>query len=277
MVRKKIGEIMLDRNLIAKDDLEAALLKQKRSKEPIGKILGDMDLVLEEDIAEALSDQFGFPFAKRISNYQFSQSVLDKIGAETALKNQVFPLKIDDKVLYLAMANPLDMAFQSELSFKLAMRISPCVATSEEIKKAIRKHYLTNTPTAKRDTDWVILLVDDQDVNINGTEAVLKKSGYVIYKAANGAEGIKIATQLCPDLIIANVIMPRMDGIEMFKALQAHHEVAAIPVIALSSKNVPEDEYELLEMGFFDFISKPINPIRLLARVRRALKQNGCK
>lgn len=67
--------------------------------------------------------------------------------------------------------------------------------------------------------------------------------------------------------------MPRMDGIEMFKALQANGEIDDIPVIALTAKNSAEDEAELLDMGFYDFIAKPINPVRLAARVKRALKQ----
>ncbi len=277
MARKKMGEILIDNEVISQDELNQALLRQKGTNKPIGKILEDMEVILEEDIAKALSTQFGFPHVKRFSRHNFPQNVLDKIDTESALSHLIFPLKIDSNTLYLAMSNPLDMALQSDLSFKLAMRISPCVATPDEIKAAIKKHYLTDIPVDKEDSSQIILLVDNQEIVLNAAEAALKKEGYSVYKARNGAEGLKIATQLHPHLIITDIVMPRMDGIEMFKALKNNGEIDNIPVIALSAKSAAEEEYKLLEMGFFDFLAKPINPLRLLARVRRALSARDHK
>ena len=277
MVRKKMGEILIDNDVISKDDLNKALRTQKDNNIPIGKILEEMDIVLEEDIAKALATQFGFPHVKRFSRHNFSEKIIAFIDADTALANLIFPLKIEDKTLYLAMSNPLDMALQSDLSFKLGLRISPCVATAEEIKKAIKKHYLKDIEITEKDKCWSILLVDSQEIALSATETALTKGGYIIYKARNGAEGIRIATQIKPNLIITDIVMPRMDGIDLYKALQANREIEGIPVIALSSKVSPQDEYNLLEIGFFDFIAKPINPTRLLARVKRAFKYHGCK
>lgn len=276
MARKKMGEILLENEVISKDDLNQALLRQKGSNKPIGKILEDMDVILEEDIAKALSTQFGFPYVKRFARHNFSKSVLNQIDAEMALSQLIFPLKIDKKTLYLAMSNPLDMALQNDLSFKLAMRISPCVSTPEEIKAAIKKHYLGDDDLAIEEDDQIvnILLVDNQEITLTAAETALIKEGYAVYKARNGAEGLKIAVQLHPDLIVTDIVMPRLDGIEMFKALQNNGEIEHIPVIALSAKTKAEDEAELLEMGFYDFIAKPINPIRLSARIKRALKQH---
>ena len=270
-----MGEILIENKVISQKELDQALLRQKGTNKPLGQILEDMDVILEEDIAKALSTQFGFPYVKKFSRHQFPQNVLEKVDAELALAHLVFPLKLDKKTLYLAMANPLDMALQSDLSFKLAMRISPCVATPEEIKAAIKKHYLTDIPTRHEERICNLLLVDNQEIVLNAAEAALKKEGYAIFKARNGAEGLKIATQLQPQLIITDIVMPRMDGIEMFKALRANNYIANTPVIALSAKSAAEEEYKLLEMGFFDFIAKPINPTRLLARVRRALRHGG--
>ena len=273
-----MGEILLENEVISQRELDQALLRQKKTKKPLGKILEDMDVILEEDIAKALSAQFGFPHVKRFSRHRFPQSVLSKINAETALAHLIFPLKIDKKTLYLAMSNPLDMALQSDLSFKLAMRISPCVATPEEVKSAIKKHYLSydgydELILAEETQTTNILLVDNQEITLTAAEEVLEKEGYSIYKARNGAEGLKIAVQLSPHLIITDIAMPRMDGIEMFRALHVNGKIDDIPVIALTAKNSAEDEAELLDMGFYDFIAKPINPVRLAARVKRALKQ----
>lgn len=277
MARKKMGEILIDNEVISQNELDQALLRQKGTNKPIGKILEDMEVILEEDIAKALSTQFSFPYVKRFSRHNFPQNVLEKIDTQSALAHLVFPLKVDKNTLYLAMTNPLDMALQSDLSFKLAMHISPCVATPDEIKAAIKKHYLTEVPEKKEGSTQAILLVDNQEIVLNAAEAALKSEGYSIYKANNGAEGLKIATQLKPHLIITDIVMPRMDGIEMFKALKNNGEIDNIPIIALSAKTSAEEEYKLLEMGFFDFIAKPINPTRLLARVKRALGEHDHK
>lgn len=275
MARKKMGEILIEKEIISQKDLDQALLRQKENHKPLGKILEDMDIVLEEDIAKALSAQFGFPYVRKFARYRFPAEVLDNLSAETALAHLVFPLKIEKKTLYLAMANPLDMALQSDLSFKLALRVSPCVATPSELKTAIKKHYLTDIPVEREEQTPNILLVDGQEIVLSAAESALKNEGFAIYKARNGAEGLKIATQLQPDLIVTDIPMPRMDGIEMFKAIQANNDIANVPIIALSAKSSAEDEYRLLEMGFFDFIAKPINPMRVLARVKRALRSSN--
>ncbi|RLB78085.1 MAG: two-component system response regulator, partial [Deltaproteobacteria bacterium] len=269
MARKKMGEILVENEIISQGDLDQALLRQKGSNQQIGKILEGMDVVLEKDIATALSKQFGFPRVKKISQHRFPQTVLDKIDSKTALEHLIFPLKIDNNTLYLAMSNPLDMALQSDLSFKLAMQISPCVATPDEIKAAIKKHYSADIPVEKKVSSQIILLIDNQD---NIVEEALKKEGYTVFVARNGADGLKIASQLHPQLIITNIVMPRMDGVELFSVLQTSGEIDKTPVIALSAITSAEEEYRLLEMGFFDFIAKPIDPTRLLARARRALK-----
>ncbi len=272
MARKKMGEILVENEIISQDNLDQALLRQKGSNQQIGKILEGMDVVLEEDIATAISKQFGFPRVKNISKHHFPQTVLDKIDSETALAHQIFPLKIDNNTLYLAMSNPLDMALQSDLSFKLAMQISPCVATPNEIKGAIKKYYSAEIPAEKIESNQTILLIDNQDNVISAVGEALKKEGYSVHIAGNGADGLKIVSQLHPQLIITNIVMPRMDGVELFSILQTNGEIDKTPVIALSAITSPEEEYRLLEMGFFDFIAKPINPTRLLARVKRALK-----
>ena len=66
--------------------------------------------------------------------------------------------------------------------------------------------------------------------------------------------------------------MPRMDGYEMFRALKSNLQTKHLPVVALSAKSSAEEEAKLLEMGYYDFIAKPINLVRLIARIKHALK-----
>lgn len=273
MARKKMGEILLEAGIITQGILDKALAEQKGSGKRLGQVLESMNVVREEDIAKALGKQFNFPYVKGIARYRFPQEVLDLIDAETALTNFIFPLKIEGRTLHLAMTNPLDMDLQNDLAFKCNLRIAPCVTTPEEIKAAVKKYYLKELETTAEERSWNILLVDDQDIVLSAAEAALKKEGYTVFKACNGAEGLKMALQVRPHLIVTDVLMPRMDGMEMFRALKGNQGVANIPVIALSAKATAEEEYRLLEMGFFDFVAKPINPIRLTARVRRAMRQ----
>ncbi|NOY12801.1 MAG: response regulator [Deltaproteobacteria bacterium] len=273
MARKKLGETLVEMGVINLETLEKALSLQKNSGKRLGQVLEEMDVLLEEDLARALAKQFGFRYIKGLSRFRFPPEVLALCDAETAISKSIFPLKIEGKTLHLAMSNPLDIELQNDLSFKIGLNISPCVTSPEEIKAAIRKHYLVEVETEENDRSWTILIVDDQEIVLAAAEAALKKEGYTVYKAENGAEGLKKAMQIKPHLIITDVLMPRMDGLEMFRALQANRGVAEIPVIALSAKASAEEEYRLLEMGFYDFVPKPINPIRLAARVRRAMRQ----
>ncbi len=272
MARKRLGETLVQMGVITQEVLEKALELQKNTNKRLGQILEEMDALLEEDIARAIAKQFNFPHVKGLARFRFPKHVLEHCDAETALTKSIFPLKVEGNTLHLAMANPLDIELQNDIAFKSGLNVSPCVTSPEEIKAAIKKHYLVEVEAEEEDRLWSILIVDDQEIVLTAAEAALKKEGYTVYKAENGAEGLKKAMQIKPHLIITDVLMPRMDGQEMFRTLKANQSVADIPVIALSAKAAAEEEYRLLEMGFYDFVPKPINPIRLVARVRRAMR-----
>ncbi|MEJ2201479.1 MAG: response regulator [Desulfuromonadaceae bacterium] len=273
--RKRFGEILIEANVVTEPVLQQALEKQKTSGKRLGKILEEMGVSTERDTAVALSRQFGFRTVQSLANYSFPSDVLGLFNGETALLKNIFPLKLEHKTLYLAMANPLDMDTINDITFRTGMQVIPCVTTPAEIQTAVQQHYLSaDTEKSQQETSdwWTILVVDDQELVRGAIMAALRKEGYQILEATNGADGLKVACQRHPHLIISDTIMPRMDGFEMFRALQANAQTRAIPVLALSSKSTPEEEARLLDAGYFDFIPKPINPIRLLARVRRGLK-----
>lgn len=119
---------------------------------------------------------------------------------------------------------------------------------------------------------WTILVVDDQEMVRAAIRAALEREGYQVLEASNGAEGLKEALNQLPHLVLTDTIMPRLTGDEMFRNLQANARSRKIPVIGLSSKSAPEEEARVLNLGYFDFIAKPINAVRLKARVRRALR-----
>jgi CheY-like chemotaxis protein len=273
--RKRFGEILLEAKVVTEPVLQLALEKQRGSGKRLGQVLEEMGVVTEKDTAVALARQFDFRTVQNLAGYSFPAEVLALFTSEVALKKNLFPLKLDQKTLYLAMANPLDMDTIDDIAFRTGLRVVPCVTTPAEIQAAVHQHYLGGAPSEAKEPEsdwWTILVVDDQELVRSAVIAALRKQGYETLEAGNGADGLKTACQRHPHLIISDTIMPRMDGFEMFRALQANSQTTRIPVIALSSKSTAEEEAKLLDAGYFDFVAKPINPVRLAARVRRALK-----
>lgn len=111
-----------------------------------------------------------------------------------------------------------------------------------------------------------ILVVDDQPINIRVVRDLFK-SEYDIYFATDGMSALKVCTKLVPDLILLDVIMPEVDGYDVCKTLKNNPDTATIPIIFVTAKREETDEVVGLEMGAVDFISKPINPTILKARV----------
>ena len=275
MARKKMGEILLEKQIISQQDLDKALLKQKGQGKPLGQILEDMDLVLEEDIAQTLASQFNFPYVKKIARFKFQTKILAMVDGNLALKKLIFPLKVDKKTLYLAMANPLDMPVQSELAFKLGIRISPCVATPAEIRQAIKVHYhqeIASKPLTQSDNP-TILIIDSQQMILSTLENLLKQEGYAVHVAHDGYEGLNLAHQLQPDLIITEINVPKLNGTRLFGEVRKSSDLMNTKVIIFTTKASPDEEARLLDMGVDDFVAKPLQPLRLLARIRRVLRQ----
>jgi CheY-like chemotaxis protein len=271
--RKRFGEILVEAKVVEKQQLQHALEMQKETGRRLGQVLEEMGVVTERDIASALARQFGFKTVTNIARAVFSKELLDFCDGDMAMNKLMFPLKKEGTSLFLAMVNPLDIETIDNISFRKGVRVVPCVTTPTEIQAAVNRHYLKIIEQKhEKDVWWTVLVVDDQDLVRAAAVAALKREGYNLLEASNGADALKVALQEKPHLIIADMVMPRMDGYEMFRAIQANLSIKHIPVVAMSSKSTAEEEAKLLEMGYFDFIAKPINPVRLVARTRHALR-----
>lgn len=117
-----------------------------------------------------------------------------------------------------------------------------------------------------------ILIVDDLPENVFMLQDRLEHEGYEILTAYDGKSGIEKARSDLPDLILLDVMMPGITGIEVCKTLVNDPETKSIPIILVTAKVGAEDTREGLEAGAFDYIKKPFNRVELLARVRSALK-----
>jgi len=109
-----------------------------------------------------------------------------------------------------------------------------------------------------------ILAVDDEERILNFLKSKLNASGYEVLTAQNGVEALEKVRAEEPDLVLLDVLMPRMDGIETLKQLRTF---SSVPVIVLSAKGSDTDKGEGLNLGADDYISKPFNPSELLARI----------
>jgi DNA-binding response OmpR family regulator len=117
-----------------------------------------------------------------------------------------------------------------------------------------------------------ILVVDDQPINVQLLKRKLEKEGIEILTAYSGQEALDQVAQTKPDLILLDVMMPDMDGIEVCERLQADDASRHIPIIFVTARNSKEGKIEGLGVGGVDYITKPLDLDETLARVRTQLR-----
>ena len=105
-----------------------------------------------------------------------------------------------------------------------------------------------------------ILIVDDEEDIIKLIKYNLKKEGYSILKAQTGEQAIKIANRSHPDLIVLDLMLPGIDGLEVTKYLKNNEQTNDIPIVMLTAKGEESDIVTGLELGASDYISKPFSP-----------------
>ncbi|MDO8445089.1 MAG: response regulator [Deltaproteobacteria bacterium] len=118
----------------------------------------------------------------------------------------------------------------------------------------------------------VILVVDDQPQNIELLEAHLVPQGHEILKAADGEEALKTIAENSVDLVLLDVMMPKIDGFEVCRRIKGDERLRNIPVVLITALSAKEDRIKGIEAGAEDFISKPIDKGEVLARVKMLLK-----
>ncbi len=117
-----------------------------------------------------------------------------------------------------------------------------------------------------------ILVVDDILPNVKLLEAKLKAEYYDVLTATNGLDALKIAEEEKPDIILLDIMMPGMDGFEVCEKLKANPKTVHIPVVMVTALTDATDRVHGLEAGADDFLSKPVNDVALMARVRSLIR-----
>ena len=121
----------------------------------------------------------------------------------------------------------------------------------------------------------LILIIEDNEVNRVLVRDMLRFKGYRTLEAQTAEEGIRVAREKKPALILMDFHLPKMNGIEAFKALRADAETSAIPVIAVTASAMPEDRKKILEAGFDGMQTKPIHVTEFLNTIEQAFKNSA--
>lgn len=118
-----------------------------------------------------------------------------------------------------------------------------------------------------------ILVVDDEQDLLDLIEYNLRQEGYDVIKAENGKDGIQMAKEHMPDLVLLDIMMPQMDGIEVCDRMREDSTLSHIPIIFLTARSDEKTEIEGLNKGADDFITKPISTTKLVSRIKAVLRR----
>jgi two-component system cell cycle response regulator DivK len=114
-----------------------------------------------------------------------------------------------------------------------------------------------------------VLVVEDNEKNMKLFRDVLRATGYFTLEATTGGRAVELATEHAPDLVLMDIQLPDIDGVEALNRLRANERTASIPVLAVTAQAMQGDDERFLAAGFDDYISKPVNIVELVGTVRQ--------
>lgn len=115
----------------------------------------------------------------------------------------------------------------------------------------------------------MVMIVEDEEGICNFISAILGSNGYKVIRATKGRDAISMVASFCPDLILLDLGLPDMDGVEVLKTIR---QWSGIPVVVVSARGFEREKVEALDLGADDYITKPFGTSELLARIRTALR-----
>lgn len=119
-----------------------------------------------------------------------------------------------------------------------------------------------------------VLIVDDSEVQLYALRKVLEKEGHEVFSADNGQEGIDLAVKEHPDLILMDVVMPKMSGFQATRKLHRIPETKEIPVVFVTTKDQESDRVWGMRQGAAAYITKPVDRKLLLSTIKEILEKN---
>ncbi len=121
----------------------------------------------------------------------------------------------------------------------------------------------------------LVLIVEDNEKNMKLVRDILQAKGFETMEAVNAEDGIKLALARVPDLVLMDIQLPGMNGMEALKVLRAEPSTANVPVVAITASVMTQDRQQIMDTGFDGFIEKPINLRDFLATVNASIRPPG--
>jgi two-component system cell cycle response regulator DivK len=121
----------------------------------------------------------------------------------------------------------------------------------------------------------LVLIVEDNEKNMKLVRDILQAKGFETMEAGTAEEGIKLALERTPDLVLMDIQLPGMNGMEALKVLRAEPSTAKVPVVAITASVMTQDRQQIMDTGFDGFIEKPINLRDFLATVNASIRPPG--
>jgi two-component system cell cycle response regulator DivK len=120
-----------------------------------------------------------------------------------------------------------------------------------------------------------VLVVEDNERNMKLFRDVLESSGYRTLEATTGERAVELVVEHCPDLVLMDIQLPGIDGVEALGRLRAEERTASVPVLALTAQAMDGDRERFLAAGFDGYLSKPVDISVFVATVRRYCEERG--
>jgi len=121
---------------------------------------------------------------------------------------------------------------------------------------------------------YSVCIIEDNEQNMYLITYLLTAKKYTVYQAFNGKQGIEVAIESNPDIILLDIQLPEMDGYEVAKRLREHECLHSIPIVAVTSYAMPGDKEKALKAGCNGYIEKPINPETFIDQIEFFLNPN---
>lgn len=273
-MKKHLGGLLVEAEIITSLTLQRALERQKSKGGMLGEILEQMGVITDEELVKALARQFGFKRVASLVSHPFAKALLEMVPADIAVQKLVFPIRVDDKNLYLAANNPFELDTFDFLSKRNNRVVVPVLATRHDLMEAVSLHY--QGLQSDRDLRKKIFVVDDNFNDAQTVELALIAEGFNVKAILDALMAMPLILEFMPDLVVCDSIMPKIDGFGILRRLREDARTARIPVIMLTSQESGEDEKKAVDSDCIDIIPKPLRQKRIIARVKRAIRLSEC-
>jgi CheY-like chemotaxis protein len=271
-IKKPLGEIFVERGLLTRMAVQRLVEHAKYRDMRLGEFLEIMGIVTSEELAEALAIQYRCRTLLRFAHYAYPRNLLKLIPLDIAVNHTIFPLKMDDGKLALAVADPTKISLFKDLTAKNNLRVIVFVSTRLEIQRAIARHYI-GRPLSEQVHNSILVVEDDELLRRNLAKT-LERRGYLVETASDGYDALAKIFTTRPKLVITDKAMPKLDGMDFLQAIRHLPEFRDLPLILTTVAATQDEEERALGHGYFAVVGKPVRDVTLFTRVSRAMQSS---